>query len=190
MEQPISFGDWVRRRRKALDLTQEALAQRVGCALSTVKKIEADERQPSREMAERLAECLLLPAEQRDRFLRAARAVLEIEELADPAVALHAPAAPAVASAGALTFLFTDIAGSSRLWERHPDEMPAALARHDAMVRAAIAANGGRATCQRASRPCGRRSPGAMTCWAKSNRRCFADWACSSAAGILTRLRL
>ena len=41
MEQPNSFGDWVRRRRKALDLTQEHLAQQVGCALATIKKIEA-----------------------------------------------------------------------------------------------------------------------------------------------------
>lgn len=59
-----SFGDWVRRRRKALDLTQADLAGRVGCALVTLKKIELDERRPSRPMAERMAQCLeLSPAE-------------------------------------------------------------------------------------------------------------------------------
>jgi predicted ATPase/class 3 adenylate cyclase len=42
------------------------------------------------------------------------------------------------------TFLFTDIEGSTRRWESHPDEMRAALARHDALVRAAVARTGGR----------------------------------------------
>ncbi|MGH8959388.1 MAG: ATP-binding protein [Acidimicrobiia bacterium] len=36
------------------------------------------------------------------------------------------------------TFLFTDIEGSTRLWEEHPDEMAAALARHDAILTEAI----------------------------------------------------
>ena len=39
---------------------------------------------------------------------------------------------------GTVTFLFTDIEGSTRLWEERPDEMRAALAVHDALVRAAI----------------------------------------------------
>ena len=33
-----SFGYWLRRRRKALDLTQEALAQRVCCSGFTIQK--------------------------------------------------------------------------------------------------------------------------------------------------------
>ena len=47
MELPASFGYWVRRRRKALGLTQAELARRVGCAEVTIQKIEADERRPS-----------------------------------------------------------------------------------------------------------------------------------------------
>jgi predicted ATPase/class 3 adenylate cyclase len=42
-----------------------------------------------------------------------------------------------------LTFLFTDIEGSTVRWERFPVDMRAALARHDALLRDAIAANGG-----------------------------------------------
>jgi predicted ATPase/transcriptional regulator with XRE-family HTH domain len=68
-----SFGYWVRRRRKALDLTQAALALAVGCALVTLKKIEWDERRPSSPMAERLADCLVISTTERDRFLRLAR---------------------------------------------------------------------------------------------------------------------
>jgi predicted ATPase/class 3 adenylate cyclase len=36
------------------------------------------------------------------------------------------------------TFLFTDIEASTHLWEEHPDEMPAALARHDAILFGAV----------------------------------------------------
>jgi transcriptional regulator with XRE-family HTH domain len=63
-----SFGYWIRRRRKALDLTQGELAHRVGCAVVTLRKIEADERRPSRQMADRLAQCLALLAEEKNLF--------------------------------------------------------------------------------------------------------------------------
>jgi predicted ATPase/class 3 adenylate cyclase len=46
--------------------------------------------------------------------------------------------------AGVVAYLFTDIEGSSRLWEREPDRMRAALAHHDAIVRAAILAHRGK----------------------------------------------
>ena len=41
------------------------------------------------------------------------------------------------------TFLFTDIEGSSRLWEHEPERMQPALARHDALARAAVEHNRG-----------------------------------------------
>ena len=44
---------------------------------------------------------------------------------------------------GTLTFLFTDIEGSTRLWEAHPDAMRQAVARHDTLVRQDIEAHGG-----------------------------------------------
>ena len=44
---------------------------------------------------------------------------------------------------GTVTFLFTDLEGSTRLWEEYPDAMPAALARHDELLRAAIEAHDG-----------------------------------------------
>jgi predicted ATPase/class 3 adenylate cyclase len=45
--------------------------------------------------------------------------------------------------ADSLTFLFTDIEGSTQLWEQHPEAMQVALARHDAILRQAIETHGG-----------------------------------------------
>ena len=44
---------------------------------------------------------------------------------------------------GTVTFLYTDIEGSTELWERHPEEMQVALARHDAILESAIDSRGG-----------------------------------------------
>ena len=44
---------------------------------------------------------------------------------------------------GTVTFLFTDLEGSTRLWEDHPEEMKAALARHDDLMREAVESCGG-----------------------------------------------
>ena len=44
---------------------------------------------------------------------------------------------------GTVTFLFTDIEGSTRLWQAHREGMDAAYARHDAILREAIARHGG-----------------------------------------------
>ena len=70
-----SFGYWLRRRRKALDLTQDALARQVSCSSFSIRKIEADERRPSRRLAERLVASLAIPEDERREFLDAARAV-------------------------------------------------------------------------------------------------------------------
>lgn len=45
--------------------------------------------------------------------------------------------------AGTVTFLFTDIEGSTQLWEQYPDEMRGALAQHDSVLRNAIETNHG-----------------------------------------------
>ena len=81
-----SFGYWLRRRRKALDLTQNALAERVNCSGFSIRKIEADERRPSRRLAQRLAASLAIPVEEQDDFLAAARAVRAASRLQIDAV--------------------------------------------------------------------------------------------------------
>src|SRR5262245_59550832 len=45
---------------------------------------------------------------------------------------------------GTVTFLLTDVEGSTRLWEQHPDQMRRALVRHDAIVEALTGQHRGR----------------------------------------------
>ncbi|WP_240748743.1 ATP-binding protein [Mycobacterium paragordonae] len=52
-------------------------------------------------------------------------------------------AAPAAAPSGVVTFLFTDVEGSTRRWEADADAMRAALAAHDQVLRQSIEAHGG-----------------------------------------------
>src|SRR5690349_7643960 len=44
---------------------------------------------------------------------------------------------------GTVSFLFTDIEGSTRLWQQFPDAMGAALSRHHALLAASIERHGG-----------------------------------------------
>ncbi len=44
---------------------------------------------------------------------------------------------------GTVTFLFTDIEGSTTRWEQYPEAMRAALARHDTLLRSVIITYGG-----------------------------------------------
>jgi predicted ATPase/transcriptional regulator with XRE-family HTH domain len=71
-----SFGHWLRHKRKALDLTREGLAGRVGCSAGTIQKLEEEERRPSLGMAERLAQIFDIPPNEQPAFLRFARGEL------------------------------------------------------------------------------------------------------------------
>jgi transcriptional regulator with XRE-family HTH domain/tetratricopeptide (TPR) repeat protein len=73
MNSDVTFGEWLKRRRRELDLTQQELAQRVGCTVSTLRKIEAGERRPSKELAILLATYLDIAPEEYDRFITFAR---------------------------------------------------------------------------------------------------------------------
>ena len=78
-----SFGTWIKRRRKALDMTQQELAQRMGCSLSTLFKIESDERRPSRQMSELLIRHLEIPSDQQPLFLKVARKEKAVDTLGE-----------------------------------------------------------------------------------------------------------
>ena len=74
MNTEVSFGQIVKERRLELGLTQAELARRVGCAVVTLRKIEADSLRPSVQMAELFALALNIPEEEQLAFVRLARA--------------------------------------------------------------------------------------------------------------------
>jgi predicted ATPase/transcriptional regulator with XRE-family HTH domain len=73
MNDGTSFGAWLRQKRKSLDLTQEALADQIGCSKDTVRKIELGIRRPSRQVAELLAQRFNVPPQQQQAFMLFAR---------------------------------------------------------------------------------------------------------------------
>jgi predicted ATPase/DNA-binding XRE family transcriptional regulator len=72
---PESFGKLLQIRRKSLDMTQKELAQRTSCSVSAIRKLEAETRRPSREIAELLAESLDIPKQERQVFIQLARGI-------------------------------------------------------------------------------------------------------------------
>jgi predicted ATPase/class 3 adenylate cyclase len=129
MNDPPSFPRMLKDRRKACDLTQEALAEQASCSIETIRKIEAGKLRPSRQLAMQLADALTVPLEERAAFIHAARATAE--------------PVPPVLPRGPVTFLFTDIEGSTQLWEQHPQAMQHVLASHDSVLRETITTNTG-----------------------------------------------
>jgi predicted ATPase/transcriptional regulator with XRE-family HTH domain len=106
MEGANEFGSWLKRRRRELDLTQQALADCAACSPVTIRKFEAGERRPSRELAELLSGCLGIPSPHQDAFVAFARGVGE------------------GFTVGAVTPLASDAATGmnwpqSRTWNRH-----------------------------------------------------------------------
>jgi predicted ATPase/transcriptional regulator with XRE-family HTH domain len=85
----VSFGFWLKQQRKRLDLTQDELAERVGCSIDLIRKIEAGSRRPSRYIAERMAHTLEIAPEVRPDFVRYAR--VEQAGRPEPPPAVSAP---------------------------------------------------------------------------------------------------
>jgi non-specific serine/threonine protein kinase len=92
-EAAIAGGYWLKQRRKALDLTQEALAERVACSVETLRKIEAGKQRPSQQLAGLLLAELGIPPDERAAAIRQLRAPATAAAAATPAA--PEPAAPA-----------------------------------------------------------------------------------------------
>jgi predicted ATPase/DNA-binding XRE family transcriptional regulator len=73
MSEEISFGEWLRQRRRMLDLTQQELADQMGCARITLRRIEAGALKPSKELALILLQKLGTPTIEREAWLQFAR---------------------------------------------------------------------------------------------------------------------
>jgi predicted ATPase/class 3 adenylate cyclase/Tfp pilus assembly protein PilF/DNA-binding XRE family transcriptional regulator len=161
-ERPLSFGELLRRYRLAAGLSQEALAERARLSAQAVSALERGVKQtPYRETVRLLTRALGLPAEEAERLEAAVPRRRGPPASVRPGVAPPPPAAalrpqaeesqpasgvadPVTLPTGTLTFLLTDIEGSTTLWDRYPAAMQAALARHDALFDEVLARHGGR----------------------------------------------
>ena len=76
-----TFGAWLRQQRTDLKLTREEFAERVGCSVALLRKIEDGERRPSTQIAELIANSLNIPESDRATFVRVARGELNLERL-------------------------------------------------------------------------------------------------------------
>ncbi|HEU5102503.1 MAG TPA: helix-turn-helix domain-containing protein, partial [Roseiflexaceae bacterium] len=98
IDSDLTFGAWLRRRRRALDLTREELAARAGCSVSALRKFEADELRPSKSLAELLAGALGIAPEDRAAFVRFARDATNDDETSLPIPAVSLARSPVFSS--------------------------------------------------------------------------------------------
>ncbi len=93
MDMHTSLGPWIKKRRKTLELTQDELSQRIGCSISTLRKIETGVLRPSRQMAERIAHCLEIDAAEVAVFVKLARTPVDVHSpVASSGPSPHIPA--------------------------------------------------------------------------------------------------
>jgi predicted ATPase/class 3 adenylate cyclase len=135
---------------KTAPAVEDELGAQIGVAGSAIQRYKAGHLPPEPRAVQILAEAAVrrgfLSRAWLLRFLQAARYPQQEVLLAQLADALGLPGVLGAAGTlptGMLAFLFTDIVGSTLLWERQPQAMERALARHDALLRQAIDADGG-----------------------------------------------
>src|SRR6476620_11502583 len=81
----LSFGVWLKQRRKAADLTQDALAELAGCSTDMVRKIEGDVARPSRKLTELLLTALDFSPQEQPALMTWARTGLPpLQEASSP----------------------------------------------------------------------------------------------------------
>jgi predicted ATPase/class 3 adenylate cyclase len=135
---------------KTAPAIEDELGGQIGVAGTAIQRYKAGHLPPEPRAIQILAEAAVrrgfLSRAWLQRFLQAARYPQPDALIAQLADALGLPSAPGIVArlpTGTLAFLFTDIVGSTQLWERQPQAMEPALARHDALLRQTIDADGG-----------------------------------------------
>jgi predicted ATPase len=73
VQEEISFGTWLRKQRRTLDLSQKIFASQVGCAEVTLRRIEAGTLKPSKELVSVLLQKLGIPEAEWPQWISFAR---------------------------------------------------------------------------------------------------------------------
>jgi predicted ATPase/class 3 adenylate cyclase/predicted negative regulator of RcsB-dependent stress response len=146
----LTFGALLKRARRAAHLTQAELAERAGFSVVYISMLERGARQPPRKDAVALLVAALeLVGEDRAVFDAAARrarrwAAPALSAASPPSGRPDASSASSALPTGTVTFLFSDIEGSTHMLQRlGPQRYAALLAEHWRLLDAAWAAHGG-----------------------------------------------
>lgn len=110
-----TLGQWVRQRRAALGLTQEALAARIDCSLSLVRKLERGERRPPPDALPRLLDLLGAGPAERAAFLPADQVSSVAGQASRPPGAVPAPPNRLIGREAELVAIARRLAGGTRL---------------------------------------------------------------------------
>jgi predicted ATPase/DNA-binding XRE family transcriptional regulator len=94
MDNALTFGQWLKRRRRGLGLTQRALGDKLGYSSETIRKVEADELRASRQLVERLAQALEVEPAEWPRLTRFARDEGEPDAASLPTQTVQLPSQP------------------------------------------------------------------------------------------------
>lgn len=141
----------MRQQRQRHRLTQTDLAQLAGCTVSMIKKIEANVRQPSMPLLERLVSALTRTHEERESFrqlLHESTTQPSAQKSVTPTDATSAGSAGLPdfyrrLPEGIVTFLLADISNSLSLWEQKPQQMNDTMQRYRRLVRQIIETHDG-----------------------------------------------
>jgi predicted ATPase len=93
-----TFGEWLRAQREQRRFTRGEFANRIGCSVAMLRKIEDGERRPSAQIADLIASCLEIPRQERITFIKVARGELAIDRLPRSSNSPIAPSHPPATS--------------------------------------------------------------------------------------------
>jgi len=142
-DQFTAFGELLKFLRRRAGLSQRELSIAVGYSESQISRLELNQRPPdTASLRARFVPALGLEAE-REWVARLVELAAAARVITEPAEPIPPAEAASRLPTGTVTFLFTDIEGSTQLWQQYRDAMTAALARHHAILKDAITAHGG-----------------------------------------------
>jgi class 3 adenylate cyclase len=150
MKEPLPFGEWLRKQRRALDLSRQDLADQAGCAEVTLRRIESGTLKPSKELAYSLLEKVGIPQAELEQWVRFARGLAGLPNdrfSSSRDVEESAPTSTTAISSlptGTVVFLYSDLMGFTRRWEQDPDATLELLARHDQLLHPMMGEYGGK----------------------------------------------
>jgi class 3 adenylate cyclase len=135
MTEEIPFGVWLRKQRRAMDLSRQVLASQISCAEITLRRIEAGTLVASRELAAIILENLGIPKYMLEHWVNYARG--------ESGMPTDWPGPVSRLPTGTVTFLYCDLVGFTPMWKRDPEAALEMVARHDLLLHPFMAEHGG-----------------------------------------------